>query len=247
MHLTFWILAALELAVITSVAWSCGMLVRHRGVRVNYTRKVVFFSMFLVPLLGSQLCPFPAVDPLQKMLRSILFFLLVMLFTQPIRRRVPFLETLFLAIDRPEDRPHTLWWLLSQLAAGYAVLLILLAWFHREGHPELALALVLVHGLGDGLAEPVGVRFGRHRYRARALCGSLTYTRSLEGSACVFVAGLLTVLVFQESFTPLQFAWALLVFPLSASLGEAFSPHTWDTPLMHATGGLSLWLVKTLA
>ena len=41
-------------------------------------------------------------------------------------------------------------------------------------------------GLGDGLAEPVGRIWGKHKYKVRAMCTSKRYTRSLEGSAVVF-------------------------------------------------------------
>jgi len=43
-----------------------------------------------------------------------------------------------------------------------------------------------VTGFGDALAEPIGTRWGRHRFRVPSLGGCCTY-RSLEGSAAVLV------------------------------------------------------------
>jgi dolichol kinase len=147
---------------------------------------------------------------------------------------------MFLSYDRPEDRPHTMFWLTTQLLAGYAVLIPMRILFQKLGFAELVFIPVLVHGLGDGLAEPVGVRFGKHKYSCRALFSKRRYTRSLEGSACVFLAGVAAVLLFQASFTPLQLFGALLIVPAAITLAEALSPHTWDAPYMFLVGAESL-------
>lgn len=44
----------------------------------------------------------------------------------------------------------------------------MLVWLERHEKAALIYITVLVAGIGDGLAEPVGVRFGRHPYRARS-------------------------------------------------------------------------------
>ncbi len=54
------------------------------------------------------------------------------------------------------------------------------------------------------------------------------------------VVGLITIAVFHASFTPPQFVVALLTVPILMTLAEAFSPHTWDTPLMLLSGSLGL-------
>jgi hypothetical protein len=55
----------------------------------------------------------------------------------------------------------------------------------------------------------VGVRFGRHTYTVRALHGSRRYVRSLEGSACVLITGIVVILLFRDSFAAIQFWIAL--------------------------------------
>ena len=45
----------------------------------------------------------------------------------------------------------------------------------------------MVTGWGDAVGEPVGDRWGKHRYRVPSLAGVVA-TRSLEGSGAVFLA-----------------------------------------------------------
>src|SRR5262249_49333734 len=117
--------------------------------------------------------------------------------------------------------------------------------FKRYGIGELIFIPVLIHGLGDGMAEPIGIRFGRHKYSTRTfLSRERRHTRSYEGSACVFVVGVLAILLLHGSFTPMQLVLALLTVPILTTLAEAWSPHTWDTPYMFAVSGASLLAVK---
>ena len=97
---------------------------------------------------------------------------------------------------------------------------------------------LIVDGLGDGLAEPIGIRFGKHKYRARALwyggrmCSG-NFHRTLEGSACVFFSGVLSVSVlYNEWQTKTRFLIALLSVPTGMTAAEAFATHTWDTPFL---------------
>jgi hypothetical protein len=44
-----------------------------------------------------------------------------------------------------------------------------------------------ITGVGDGLAEPVGIWLGKHKYKTRSCFSPRRYTRSWEGSArCAF-------------------------------------------------------------
>eukprot|EP00820_Chromera_velia_P007869 Cvel_20080.t2-p1 / transcript=Cvel_20080.t2 / gene=Cvel_20080 / organism=Chromera_velia_CCMP2878 / gene_product=hypothetical protein / transcript_product=hypothetical protein / location=Cvel_scaffold1776:35707-36063(-) / protein_length=119 / sequence_SO=supercontig / SO=protein_coding / is_pseudo=false len=106
---------------------------------------------------------------------------------------------------------------------------------------------VLVTGIGDGLAEPVGVRFGAHKYSAYALCSNKKYTRSLEGSLCVYLSGVVFTGCFFNNFTQRVHFWVtLLVLPPLMTVAEAVSPHTWDTPFLMLTGCLVIWAVSFL-
>lgn len=235
----FWSAELLKIVLLGGVAYGSGLLVRHRNVKVNYTRKVNFFALYLVPILVDHFAP-TVKSTGTSAVRAVCFTLLMAFFVKPVRERLRLVGTIFLSFDRPEDRPHTMFWLTTQLLAGYAILIPMQILFQKLGFAELIFIPILVHALGDGLAEPVGVRFGKHKYSCRALFSKRRYTRSLEGSSCVFLAGLVAVLSFYASFTPPQFIGALLVVPIAITLAEAFSPHTWDTPYMFLVGMASL-------
>ena len=245
MGTTFWVSEGLKVFGLTLVAYLCGLLVLRTNIRVNYTRKINFFALFLIPLLVNYLVPYPA-SSFTTTLRTFLFIGTLALFARPIRERVPIVATMFSSYDRPEDRPYTLLWLTTQLLAGYLVVGPMWIYFGRLDLASLTFIPVLIHGLGDGFAEPVGVRFGKHKYSTWALFTRRKFTRSLEGSACIFVVGLLVVAAYQAAFTSIQFAAALLSVPTLMTLAEAVSPHTWDTPLMFLAGGGSLLAITQL-
>ena len=107
--------------------------------------------------------------------------------------------------------------------------------------------VIIINGIGDGLAEPIGVRFGKHKYETYALFTKKKYTRSLEGSACVFITALITLILFGKSFNPIQFVVALIAIPIVMTLAEAFSPHSWDNPFLFVVGVSLLFLILQFA
>ncbi len=241
----FWWWELGQTAIFTGVAYSSGLLVERFGVKVNYTRKVNFFALYLVPLVLGRLFPYSRTLG-TTVLSGLGAALMLGIFLKQIRSRVRVFQTMFSSFDRPEDRPHTLLWLSTQIVAGYAVLIPMSIAFERNRMQELAIIPVLIHGIGDGMAEPVGIRFGRHKYSTRTfLSMARRHTRSYEGSACVLVTGIIAVGLFHNSFTSSQFIAALITVPLLTTLAEAWSPHTWDTPYMFLAGGLSLFAVKS--
>ncbi len=96
----------------------------------------------------------------------------------------------------------------------------------KVGYMNLIFILILINGFGDGLAEPVDIRFGRLKYKTYALFSKRKYVRTVEGSACVFITSIIAILMFQSSFNPGQFIWALITIPIAMTLAEAFAPHT---------------------
>jgi phytol kinase len=147
---------------------------------------------------------------------------------------------MFCSFDRPEDRPWTLTWLYTQFIASYLVLIPLLAYFESREMLPLIMIIIIANGVGDGLAEPVGIRFGTKKYTTYALFTRQKYVRSYAGSACVWLTTVIAILAFQHYFSTTQLIAALLLMPTLITLAEAFSPHTWDSPLIYASGGASL-------
>lgn len=150
------------------------------------------------------------------------------------------LSVMFCSIDRPEDRPFTLIWLYTQFIASYLVLIPLLVYFESRDMLPPVMIIIIANGVGDGLAEPVGIRFGKRKYTTYALFTQQKYVRSYMGSACVWITTMIAILAFHSYFSPTQLVAALLLMPILITLAEAFSPHTWDSPLIYAAGGVSL-------
>ena len=92
----------------------------------------------------------------------------------------------------------------------------------------LVFIIVFITGIGDGLAEPVGITFGKHKYKTRSFFSSSTrfYTRSFEGSACVFLSGMIfPALQYQDFGNFTQLALAMVILPPTMAYAEAVAPH----------------------
>lgn len=206
--------------------------------KVNYTRKIFIFTVFFSSLFLRFLFPFRGTIYL-TFFSGLLFLAFIALLSGPVRRRYNFLAVIFSAIDRPEDRPHTLFWLFTQILFFYAAFILISNWLFSYGRPFLVSMTVFATHLGDGLAEPVGIRFGKHKYKTYAIFSRKKYIRTLEGSFCVFAAAAAAVLLLRAQLNIYEFIVLLPVFPAVMVLTEAFSPHTWDNPLLYLAGGVS--------
>lgn len=241
----FWLNTTLKFFLLFIISYGTGSLVFYKGVKVNYTRKINHFALFIVPMGLDSLIPYGrSIESF--ILSAILSVGTLIIYIQPVRSRIHFVRRMFLSFDRPEDRPYTLKWLSTQIIAGYLVIVPAIILFIKLGYHSLIFIPVLVNGIGDGLAEPVGIRFGKHKYRTRALFSNREYERSLEGSACVFMASIVILFVFQSYFSDVEFICALLTLPIAMTLAEAFSPHTWDTPCLFLTGYTMLYFIKAI-
>jgi dolichol kinase len=243
-------LGRLQLAAIPFfyiITFGLGLLVTKCDWPVGYTRKLLALFLFFTPYmlshyLSSGLDPSSTKLILLSIGISYVFFLAcIATLSTPFRSRSRFLRTAFAAIDRPEDRPHTIAWLVSSTVAMFLMIAAWLLVLPKQTHLYLPLAL-FISGVGDALAEPVGLRFGRHKYAVRALGTDQRYTRSLEGSACVFLSALFVALNAQY-MGPKDWWMGVLLFPTVATLAEAKSPHTWDQPFIIGSCGLTAWFI----
>ena len=86
---------------------------------------------------------------------------------------------------------------------------------------------------------------GKHKYWTTSCFGDRKYQRSWEGSACVFISGVIFVSLFWYTFeSALQFWIALALVPPAMAYAEATSPHTIDTPFLMGVGGMMLWVIS---
>jgi len=220
--------------------------------KVNYTRKIQHFAAYATPILVKS--PFIRENWLTVCwgdMATLLGFLIVI---KPIRECSAFFMMQFNAFDRPEDRPFTLKWIvLGDIVPGMVVLALFYVVFGpyhlSHGHPVTGLCYIfaMVAGLGDGLAEPVGVYTGTHKYEVGALCAGeevRKYQRSMEGSCCVAWWTYLFVIQKWYLFPNATAFWLTwIVLPPLMAWSEARSPHTMDTPFIFLVGGFWLWLM----
>ena len=105
-------------------------------------------------------------------------------------------------------------------------------------HPYLIVAALMPLTWGDALAAVVGERTGRHRYTI------FGHTRSLEGSATMFiVSALATFLALGMLSLPVRFVVAI-VTALGATVAEAISPWGIDNLTVPAVSALILALMR---
>ncbi len=234
-----------EFIVIHILAIFLGLLVIKYKVKVNYTRKINHFFVFFLPYLLKTIFPFEE-SLFSQICIACVGLATLIIYLKPIRNNVKLIEFMFTAFDRPEDRPFTLKWLFIQYLATYIVAIPLWLLFETQNHTEAILIIILINAIGDGLAEPVGVLWGKHKYKVKAVFTSKLYTRSIEGSACVFIVAVVVLCSFYNYFTFNQFIVALAIVPITATLAEAKSPHTLDSPFIFLFTGIALYGVYLL-
>ena len=219
---------------------------RKTAFKVNYTRKFQHFAAYLAPLIN----PFGKHDGLIPHLWETLFVMLTfLLLIKPLRENCRLFMLQFNSMDRPEDRPHTLKWIiLGNVLPGLLLSVYFQNLFEKDlNMPYLVMIVVIAVSIGDGLAEPVGMYLGKHKYKVPAWNFRRTYTRSYAGSACVFITTLLAVVFFRGDFpSAQQFIAAMVILPPLMTFAEAFAPHSMDTPVMMLSGyavlaGICCW------
>ena len=201
----------IQTTILLSVAYGSGCLVHHKGIKVNYTRKINHFTLFFVPIFLDNI--FPAHSSIESIiLGSCLAVVGLLIYIKPIRNNSRIIERMFLSFDRPEDRPNTLLWLSTQITVGYLILIPAIVYFISIGYGDLVLIPILVNGIGDGLAEPVGVRFGRIKYKTYALFSKTKYgiSSSKYESNKLIIGALCLLFIFKSSKKAISLSAALI-------------------------------------
>lgn len=226
-----------------------GLLVEKLGVNVVFTRKAGHIAfIFILPLLVS-----PEIKSDLELYREwyialtwySLFGFIVpyALLIRPLRSRIKPFYYVLRAFDRPEDRPYTLIWFISQMLAISLIQIPMTQHFVSEGLWSLYLIAAFANGLGDGLAEPIGKIYGKRKYKVIALFTNRQYTRSYAGSACVFIATAVGVAINYNVLSGVQFLFLIMILPALMTLIEAKSPHTWDNFFLYG----ACWIVILIA
>ena len=257
----FFIRSFIKLFVMMILALLGGMLCRHycntdekgyittsknKWFKVNYTRKIQHFAAYLVPLLSPPTEPFGILPHLWESL-FVLFMFLVLI--KPVREFSTFFMLQFNSLDRVEDRPNTLKWIvLGNMLPGLLIITIFKQIFETYiSLPLLTSVVVLTVAIGDGLAEPVGIYLGKKKYVVPSWNLKNRYVRSYAGSACVYIAAIIFLILFKDQFAnPQEFWSAMILFPPIMTLSEAFAPHSMDTPVMMLIGFSLLFGICTV-
>jgi dolichol kinase len=255
---TFWLMQLPKLGCMVLVSFLGGLVCRYfcevdeKGYiitnksskfKVNYTRKLQHFAAYMVPLVIHSNFHGPLALAWGDWFSMLGFLVLI----KPIRENSKFFMLQFNSLDRPEDRPHTLKWIIAgNIAPGLFILLFFKWLFGEQG--ALTFIIVFITGIGDGLAEPVGIAWGKHKYKTRGCFSTRKYTRSWEGSACVFLSGMIfPALQYADFGSFTQVLLAMLILPPTMAYAEATAPHTMDTPVLMIGCGIILYMITEFA
>lgn len=163
-------IAAVDLAL---VAWFVGYLRTQKQVRTAYTRKIFHFLVFTEVSIVHLIWRLPGV--------TVFGIVATLLIIYTVIRGDGF--SVYEALARPGDAPHRTLFVIVPLittALGGIATNSLFGGYAYVGY--------LVCGWGDAVGEPVGSRWGRHRYNVPSLAG-VRAQRSVEGSFAVFIVG----------------------------------------------------------
>lgn len=203
-----------------------------RGVRTPYTRKIFHFLIFSAAGAIQLLWGLPGVVVFGSVTSALVLYAVWR------GDGHPFYE----AMARPSDAPRRSLFILIPLATTAAGGVISNLVF-----PAWAFVGYLVCGWGDAAGEPVGTRWGAHRYRVPSMAG-VPSTRSLEGSAAVFAAGAAAtaIALVASGVAP---AAALLVAAgagLAGAMVEAVSTHGLDNLTVQVAASAAAYLIAPL-
>ena len=226
-----WLAPCLALCLLGS-GLLAGWLKLRRSVRTGDTRKLFHFSVFfLATALYATLGP-PGVNLLGGLAAIYIGYCLLSGDGNPLY------EAMARESDRPRRSLHILIPFLATAAGGICSLSLF---------GEYALFGFAICGIADAIAEPIGIRLGRHRYRSLNLPGCKASHRSFEGSLAVFAASFLVAVLIQCTTlnppSPLSLTDSLLpaaAIATGATLVEGLSPHGTDNfTIQVAVSGLA--------
>lgn len=174
-----WLTPILVTLVVSSGAL-CGWLKTRRGWRTGDTRKLFHFVIFTTAVVLSLGAGLPGVNLLGAVAGA--HVLLIVWLGEG--------NSFYEGLAREKDRPRRSLYILAPLfstAAGGVLSTSLFGVFATVGFA--------VTGIADAIAEPIGIRFGKHVYRVPNLGGGVSSHRSIEGSAAVLVSSFLAAAV----------------------------------------------------
>ena len=204
-----------------SIVLSITGFLNRKGLHDGYTRKIFHFIGFVSIAVFLRYAPFDA---------TIMFIIVGIIYVGiACISGTGFLW--FDGIRRKSDSPNEILYVILPMAS--AILGLGLSWA-VFGHPFVETGMLCV-AIGDAVAEPIGVRFGKHKYKVYSLTGYPT-ERSLEGSLSVLLSCAAII------FFAINNLILALLLGMIISLIEAISPRGSDnfTVLIGTSMGLAM-------
>ncbi len=204
-----------------------GYLKLNKGFRTGYSRKIFHFSIFGSVALIQWLWDTSVVCLFGGMTTLVIFYAILKGSG----------NILYEAMAREKDEPHRTQYIVVPYFATLIGGLVTNIFFG-----PIAVIGYLVTGLGDAVGEPIGTKFGKHKYRTLSLT-SVKSERSLEGSAAVWIMSFFAIIAGVALSPELTFSsmYFLTIPALSiiCALTEAISPHGWDNTTMQV---IPVWI-----
>lgn len=202
---------------------------RARGTRVAYTRKTFHFAVFSGAAAVHAAWGLPGTNVYGAVVAVLVLVAVWAGDGHP----------LYEALARDSDRPHRSLFIVVPLvmtAVGGLASALVAGPYAGVGY--------LVAGWGDAVGEPVGTRWGKHRYRVPSLRG-VPAERSFEGSASVFLIGWLAAAVALVGLGggP-HFVWVALAAGAAGALAEAVSNHGLDNLTVQVVASVTALLLS---
>ncbi|MFN3298341.1 hypothetical protein [Caldimonas sp.] len=206
---------------------ACSLLRARHRLQDGYSRKLHHVGIMLIS------GPCLAVLPDEQLLPSMIVASLALITISFIAAysRVPVLAGMAAHSLRRRDAPHSRFFFLMPMITSNVAITISALLFPLT----LVKVAFFTVAVADGLAEPVGVRFGAsNTYRVQDIIWGWTNTKSVAGSATVFVlsAAVFAAVLSISGHAPVATVPVVIAFAALTTTIEAFSPRGMDNMLI---------------
>lgn len=209
------------------------------SIKSSYARKINHFGISMVSIIVFMYIPIENTF-INAIFTSILV-IIVYIFSCYSKNK--YIRSIIESNIRDRDQPNGKFFVFLPLITGQLALYVSLYFFN----PVFAKVAFCSMGFGDGLAEPIGVRFGKHKYTVNDYIWNVENTKSLEGSFAVFLVSLISCsLMLTLYIVDLKVSYVVLislVYATIISIVEAISPRGLDNCLIILCGVLLLYAI----
>ncbi|MDR6094836.1 hypothetical protein [Stenotrophomonas sp. SORGH_AS_0321] len=214
-----------------NLAW----MMRRRGVRDGFTRKLNHFGLSI--LSAAMLFGLPDEIFVPTSIATSLCVIIIYAWSSLSKNQ--YIAAVIASNVRDRDLPNGNFFVFLPLVSGQLTTYTALAIVN----PLYAKIAFCAMGLGDGLAEPIGMRFGKRQYTVKDVFWRVRNTKSIEGSSAVFAVSFAACgigLILSSSVDVVTTLALSLGFALTMTGVEATAPRGMDNMLIVGTGAAFL-------